>query len=160
VFAQLDQRTWDATIRMDLALTPRLSIQLYTQGFIGAGDYDRFREFDTPRGFHFLEYGVDGGSTISYDAANNQYTVDPDGAGTARAPFTLGNPDFRQRSLRSNAVLRWEWRPGSTLFLVWTHGQSGFSPDPSFRLFDELGNLWRDDQQNTFLVKVSYWLSR
>jgi hypothetical protein len=70
------------------------------------------------------------------------------------------NPDFRFRSLRSNLVVRCEYKPGSTLFLVWNHGQSGYNTDPTFSVFDELGNLLRDDQRNTFLVKVNYWLSR
>ena len=89
----------------------------------------------------------------------NRYTADPDGTGPADA-FSFGNPDFRYRSLRSNLVLRWEYMPGSTLFLVWNHGQSGYGTDPTFRVFDQLGSMFGDDQQNTFLVKVNYWLSR
>jgi hypothetical protein len=74
--------------------------------------------------------------------------------------MVFDNPDFRFRSLRSNLVVRWEYLPGSTLFLVWNHGQSGSASDPTFRVWDEFGSLLRDDQQNTFLVKVNYWLSR
>lgn len=159
VFARLDQRTFDLTLRAELALTPRLTLQLVAQPFFGAGDYYGFREFDRPGGFHFIEYGTDNGSTVGFDADANTYTIDPDGPTGARAPFQLYNPDFRFRSLRGNAVLRWEWRAGSTLFVVWTHGRSGFSTDPAFRLGEEFGNLWRDNQENTLLVKVSYWLS-
>jgi len=159
VFSELDQRGVDATVRMDVSLSPDLSIQLYAQPYISTGAYDGFKEFATPGTFDFVRYGVDGASTLSLDAEANEYTADVDGGGPA-APVTFGNPDFRFRSLRSNLVVRWEYMPGSTLFLVWNHGQSGYASDPTFRLFDELGNLFTDDQQNTFLVKVNYWLSR
>ncbi len=158
VFGASDQTTWDFTTRMDWALTPALTVQLYVQPFIANAAYSKFKEFTAPGAFVFTEYGVDGGSTIGYDAASRTYTVDPDGPG-ARAPFAIANPDFRTRSLTSNLVVRWEWRPGSTLFVVWNRGQSGFDPEPRFRLGDELDRLWHDDQRNTLLVKLSYWMN-
>jgi len=159
VFSELDQKTVNATLRVDVALSPDLSIQLYAQPFLAAGDYDGFKEFAAPGTFDFSRYGQDGASTLDYDAEANSYTVDADGDGPAE-PITFSNPDFRYRSLRSNLVLRWEYRPGSTLFLVWNHGQSGYASDPTFSVFDELGSLFGDDQQNTFLVKVNFWFSR
>jgi hypothetical protein len=87
------------------------------------------------------------------------YTVDPDGEGPAD-PFTFANPDFLVRSLRSNLVLRWEYAPGSTVFLVWNHGRSGSAADPTFRAFDGIRRLFADTQRNTFLIKVSYWISK
>jgi hypothetical protein len=63
------------------------------------------------------------------------------------------------RSLRGNLVLRWEYRPGSTFFLVWAHGRAGGTSDPRFNLWDQLGNLFTDNQQNTFLVKMNYWIT-
>ena len=158
VFSELDQTSVDLTMRLDVALTTRLSVQLYAQPFFAAGDYNGFKELATPGTFDFVHYGQDAGSTLAYDPGSGVYTVDPDGAGPANA-FSFGNPDFRFRSLRSNLVLRWEYRPGSTIFLVWNHGQSGFSPDPTFRFFDELRALTRDDQTNTLLVKVNWWVS-
>src|SRR5438309_1140935 len=99
-----------------------LSFQLYAQPFTFAGDYRDFRELRATRAYTFNVYGRDNASTIAYDGAANTYTADPDGAGPAPA-FTFDNPDFRTRSLRSNAVLRWEYRPGSTLFVVWTQSR-------------------------------------
>jgi hypothetical protein len=113
----------------------------------------------TPGTYDFLTYGSDNGSTLLFDTEENEYTADPDGSGPAEQ-MVFGNPDFRFRSLRSNLVVRWEYTPGSTLFFVWNHGQSGYNSDPTFSVFDEFGNLLRDDQQNTFLVKVNYWISR
>jgi hypothetical protein len=158
LFSELIQTSLDLTIRMDLALSPDLSIQLYAQPFVAAGDYQAFKEFETPRTFDFIHYGVDGNSTLTLDEETNVYTVDADGDGPA-APIQFDNPDFRFRSLRSNLVLRWEYIPGSTLFLVWNHGQSFYANDPEFRVFEELGDLFGDDQQNTFVVKLNYWLS-
>ena len=56
-------------------------------------------------------------------------------------------------------MIRWEYSPGSTLFLVWNRGQSGYDSDPTFNAFDELGTLLGDDQRNTFVVKLNYWIS-
>jgi hypothetical protein len=159
LFAQLDQTEVDLTVRMDIALSPRLSVQLWAQPYIASGDYAGFKELARPASFDFLRYGIDSGSTISFDEETNRYTVDPDGDGEA-PPITFENPDFLFRSLRSNLVLRWEYVRGSTLFVVWNHGRGGGSTEPSFQLGEQLGNLWDDDGQNTFLVKVNYWLSR
>jgi hypothetical protein len=106
-----------------------------------------------------VRYGEDGSSTLAFDQGANAYDADPDGAGPAPT-IRFANPDFSIRSLRSNLVVRWEYRPGSTLFLVWNHGRSGFSTDPTAGLFDEAGTLLDDTMRNTFMVKVNYWLSR
>jgi hypothetical protein len=158
LFSELVQTSLDMTVRMDVALTPDLSIQLYAQPFIAAGDYTGFKELAQPKTFDFLRYGTDNGSTISFDTESNEYTADPDGDGLAE-PITFENPDFRFRSLRSNLVVRWEYKPGSTVFLVWNHGRSASSDDPTFGVFDEVGNLFADQMTNTFLVKFNYWLS-
>jgi hypothetical protein len=159
LFSGLSQSSVNARIRVNLAMTPDLSIQLYAQPFIASGDYEEFKELASPGSYDFLSYGIDGASTLSFDSDANSYVADSDGAGPAQT-IEFGNPDFMFRSLRSNLVVRWEYTPGSTLFLVWNHGQSGYASDPTFRVFDEFGSLLRDDQQNTFLVKVNYWLSR
>ena len=158
LFSELDQTSLDLSIRMDWALSPNLSVQLWAQPFIATGDYEGFKELAAPRTFDFLTYGVDGNSTIAFDDAEGVYTVNPDGDGPAPA-ITFYNPDFSIRSLRSNLVVRWEYLPGSTLFLVWNHGRSGYSSDPTFRLGSGLRDLWNDDQQNTFLLKLNYWIS-
>ncbi len=157
--AELVRTSISAMVRVDVALSPDLSIQLYAQPYLAAGDYETYKELAAPSSFDFLRYGVDGGSTLAFDGDANEYTADPDGTGPAEE-FSFENPDFRYRSLRSNLVLRWEYMPGSTLFLVWNHGQSGSGTDPTFRMFDQLGSMFGDDQKNTFLVKVNYWLSR
>jgi hypothetical protein len=159
LFSELLQNSFDATIRTDVALSPNLTVQWYLQPFIATGDYVRFKELAEPRTYNFLYYGVDGASTIEYDAESSAYTVDPDGGAGPAEPIRFSNPDFRVRSLRSNLVVRWEYTPGSTLFFVWNHGRSGYENEPTLNLFDEIGSVFSDTMQNTFLVKFNYWLS-
>jgi hypothetical protein len=99
------------------------------------------------------------GSSITYDAPTATYTVHPDGAQLADS-FTIANPNFRTRSLRINAVLRWEYGPGSTLFVVWTQNRAGDFADPTFDVGRDLGReLFKDRPTNVLLVKVNYWMS-
>ncbi|MEJ2206608.1 MAG: DUF5916 domain-containing protein [Gemmatimonadota bacterium] len=158
LFSELFQRSLNSTIRANVSLTPGLSVQLYAQPLLASGDYERFKELARPGTFEFLQYGVDGASTSVFHEGENRYAVDPDGPGPA-APITFGNPDFSFRSLRSNLVLRWEYRPGSTLFLVWNHGRSGDSNDATVGMWDEATSLLDDTMRNTFMVKFNYWLS-
>jgi hypothetical protein len=160
VFAALDRSTLDITLRADWAVTPSMTLQAYVQPLVATGDYERFQELAAPSSFDFIEYGVDGASSVSFDAASNTYEVDADGPAGPGAPVSFGNPDFRVRSLRSNVVLRWEYLPGSTLYVAWSQDRFARSSDPSFQALSELGHLFTDDMRNVFLVKVSYWLSR
>ena len=164
VFAELYQHTVELTFRVNAAISPALSIQLYAQPFSFSGNYRSFKELLAPRTYAFTTYGRDNGSTIrdtvlgSGGNAGQGYVVDPGGRGR---PFTLADPDFRTRSLQFKAVLRWEYRPGSTLYLAWTQSRSGYFPgDSSFSVGRDLGTeLFRDRPTNVLLVKVSYWLS-
>ncbi|HEU5162913.1 MAG TPA: DUF5916 domain-containing protein [Thermoanaerobaculia bacterium] len=156
VFAPVETNELDLTTRFDLAITRNLTFQLYLQPFVARGDYDGFRELARPASLDYLEYGVDGGS-VAFDAATNFYTIDPDASGPG-APFTFRNPDFNERSLRGNAVVRWEFRPGATAYFVWSQNRSGRVIDGEFdpgRDLDALAGLPADD---VFMVKVSYWL--
>jgi len=156
VFAELAQESLDLTARLDLALTPSMTLQLYAQPFIAIGEYVGFKAFSEPGSYRFLAYG-DGGSTASLDPDTNMYTVDADGSGPAEA-IAFHNPDFRARSLRSTIVLRWEYLPGSTLFLVWSQDRFDRSDDPAFGAFGDLGRSFGDAGRNVFLLKVNYWL--
>jgi hypothetical protein len=100
-------------------------------------------------------YGQDVG-TISQQQ-DGSYTVDPDGTGPAAA-FAFGNPDFNFRSLRGNAVLRWEYRPGSTVFFVWTQSRSDVAPNGDLQFSRDVSGLFDAKPDNIFLLKVNYWL--
>ncbi|GAC1649573.1 MAG: hypothetical protein NVS4B3_06880 [Gemmatimonadaceae bacterium] len=162
VFAFLRQRALSFDTRVNVTFTPNFTLELFTQPFFSTGDYSRFREFAAPRTITMLEYGRDAGS-ITYTgptaAADGFYTVDPGGPAPAR-PFTLADPNFSFRSLRGNAVLRWEYRPGSTLFFVWTQQRSGSDALGTFDLGRERSALFRDRPTNIFQVKMNYWIGR
>ncbi len=156
VFAPVDTNELDLTTRFDLAVTRNLTVQLYVQPFVARGDYEGFRELAQPASLDYFEYGIDGG-TVAFDPATNLYTIDPDAAGAA-APFWFRNPDFKDRSLRGNAVVRWEFRPGSAAYFVWSQNRAAriIDGDLDFgRDLDALAGLPSDD---VFMVKVSYWL--
>jgi len=158
VFAYLRQRTVSFDARVNMTFTPDLTLELFAQPFIASGEYTSFREFAAPRTVDKLEYGKDIG-TIAYDAPNARYVVDPDGAGPSSS-FNIGNPDFTVRSLRGNSVLRWQYRPGSTVFFVWTQERSGFDDVGRLQVGPQSAAIFRDRPVNIFLVKVNYWLGR
>jgi hypothetical protein len=153
VFARLDQRTLSANLRLNVSFTPNLSFQTYLQPLLSAGSYTEFKELARARSYEFIRYGLDNGST--YDPATG--TVDPDGPGPAPA-FEVDDPSFNYKSLRGNAVLRWEYRPGSTLFLVWTQSRSDYEEMGALRFRPSLRRLFDAEAENIFLVKVSYYL--
>ena len=119
--------------------------------------YRRFSEFAAPRTVRKLVYGRDVG-TITRDAAGT-YTVDPDNGGAAK-PFSFGDPNFTYRSLRGTAVLRWEYRPGSTVFFVWTQQRSGVDPFGDFQFRRDYPGIFHDRPDNVFLVKATWWIGR
>ncbi len=158
VFAFLRQKTLSVDTRVNVTFTPDVTLELFAQPFVASGKYTQFRQFERPRSLDKQTYGVDVG-TIAYNGATAVYTVDPDGNGPATS-FTIDNPDFTVRSLRGNAVLRWQYRPGSTVFLVWTQERNGSNAVGEFDLRGQSSAIFRDRPDNIFLVKVNYWLGR
>ena len=158
VFAALAQRQAYVTVRANATFSPTLSFQLYAQPFAFAGDYSDFKELRARKTFAFNHYGRDNGSTIS--RVGDTYIVEPDGA-VPGDTLRFRDPDFRTRAVKVNAVLRWEYRPGSTLFVVWTQSRSGYVPyDAGFDLQrDFRRELFRDRPTNVLLVKLNYWVS-
>ncbi|HXY41632.1 MAG TPA: hypothetical protein VEQ10_18285, partial [Vicinamibacteria bacterium] len=122
VFAGFEQQELGLTLRLEWVFSPRLTLQMYAQPLLSRGDYAGFKELLRPRSFEFLVYTR---QQLAYDPLSATYTADP-GRGE---PFSFADPDFSYRSLRVNTVLRWEWRPGSALFAVWTQGRES-SADP------------------------------
>ena len=168
VFGELLQHQFYVTLRANATFSPTLSLQLYAQPFTFSGDYGNFKELEARKTFAFNRYGRDNGSTIgdtllvSGTDTVPGYVVDPDGPSASAAKrFTFQDPDFRTRSVKVNAVLRWEYRPGSTLFVVWTQSRSGYWPyDASFDVNrDFQRELFLDRPTNVLLVKFNYWLS-
>ena len=156
VFADVRQREARLNTRLDWTFSPYVSLQLLLQPFASAGEFLRYKEFLTPREFKFATYGETQG-TITRDGST--VTIDPDGAGAA-ASFAFGERDYTARELRGNAVLRWELRPGSTLFLVWQQTRDSFETGANLDAAGELGALFGEPARNVFLVKFAWWFGR
>jgi hypothetical protein len=137
-------------VRVNYTFTPNLTLETYAEPFASSGRFSRFGELLAPRSRELLEYGTRGTTITTAPDGSRVVTV-------AAQSFEISNEDFNVRSLRSNVVLRWEWRPGSTLFLVWQQDQEGDRPFGRVRPRDLLDALsTRGD--SFFAVKISYWL--
>jgi hypothetical protein len=125
------------------------------QPLIVSGDYTDYKELRAPRSFDFNVYGQDAG-TIASDGSGG-FVVDPDADGPAPA-FNVGDQNFNFRSLRANLVFRWEYRPGSTLFLVWQQRRSGVASTGNFDFGRDFGAIFDNPATNVLAVKATYWL--
>lgn len=155
IFSTLRQTELSLVTRLNYTFTPNLSFELYAQPLVSHGDYGTPKEFQTPKGYRFATYGEDIG-TISKNGT--KYTVDPDGAGPA-SPFSVNDRSFTTRSLRGNAVLRWEYRPGSTLYAVWQQDRLNNEFLNDFSVGSAFGSVFEGHANNVFAVKWSYWLN-
>jgi hypothetical protein len=156
VFADVDQSQVSLTTRANWILSPRMSLQVFAQPLIAVGRYWDFKELARPHTFSFSRYGYDIGR-LGLDSG--RYAVDPDGSGPA-SPFTFDDPNFNFKSLRVNAVFRWEWRLGSTLYLVWTENRQDFSNPGQFSLTRDAGRMFAAPPNDIFQVRFSYWFSK
>jgi hypothetical protein len=138
-FARLEQPVRALTARLDYTMTPTLSVQWYAQVYLSRGAYSNIRALASARARRYEERFV--------PYADTTVTRNPDGV------------DFRQ--LRSNAVIRWEYRPGSTLFIVWTQRRHiDSSNSGTLRTGPDLRELFSRRPDNVLAIKLSYWLSR
>jgi hypothetical protein len=160
VFAELEQRTVSMNARVNWTFSPELTLELFAQPFIATGEYRNFREFTRPRSLERVDYDATQ-LTENRDEQGNleSYTLDAD-RNAETTNFTFGNPDFNVRSLRGNAVLRWEYRPGSTLFFVWQQERAGSNGYGDFDLGRDVGNIFDQHPNNVFVIKASYWIGR
>ncbi len=141
VFAELDQQTIDATFRADVLFSRSLSLQFYAQPYLTVGEYSRPKQLARADSYDF-------------DAAEGIPEFDPE---------AISDYDFRYASVNVNVVFRWEYRPGSTFYLVWKQGRSeyaerGWSGD-SFNTSLSPDDMFDTEPENTLLAKVSYWFS-
>ena len=162
VLSGLQQKQVAFDTRLNVTLSPRMTLELYAQPFFASGHYDKFKEFVAPRQGVYNTYGGNAGTvTTQRDSAGaiTRYTIDPDGAGAA-VPFSFANPDFTQQSLRGNAVFRWEYHPGSVLYFAWTHSRFRQDGQGVLDFSHERDALYAAHPDNVFLVKASWWVPR
>ena len=151
----LSQQTLQATIRLDYCINPNLTIQYYGQPFISRGKYRSFNYVSNARAAYYGDRITSYHSNqINFNEGDNLYSVDENADGTS--DYTFENPDFSQVSFNSNLVLRWEYIPGSEIFLVWSQGIFG---DANRRddLFSGINNqIFNRKPENIFLIKATY----
>ncbi len=151
--AEIDQQTISAALRINYTVNPNLTIQYYGEPFISRGRYSNFKYITNPVANNLYDrFHLFNANQISYN--NSIYSVDEDVNGSV--DYTIDNPDFSYVQFRSNLVIRWEYTPGSEIFLVWSQGKSGLQ-DPTDHLFRSLNNqVFTEKADNNFLIKVTY----
>ncbi|UCG88904.1 MAG: carbohydrate binding family 9 domain-containing protein [Gemmatimonadota bacterium] len=165
LFSDLERRSFSVQTRLNVAFSPALTLQLYAQPLVSSGDYLTYKQLERSESFAFDtfeegeaqniddEVSCSGGRTC---VSEGRRYVDFEGDGTTDHSFS--DKDFNFRSLRLNAVLRWEFRPGSTVFLVWQQSRSNRENVGSFELGRDVSRLWGAEPENMFIVKFTYWL--
>ena len=159
IFAELTQKLISMTIRLDYTLTPNLSIQFYGEPFLTAGIYDNYKEVvdqyrlsDDYRK-RFRNYESD---ELTYFEDDEDYGVDYNGDGDF--DYFFGKRDFNFKQFKSNLVIRWEYLPGSILYLVWSQGFDHWTSNGQFNIRNDLGDLFKSNPENVFMLKLSYLL--
>jgi hypothetical protein len=135
VFGRLDQRTSSMTMRVNYTITPNLSVQIYAQPFVSSGIYNQFKELVN-------------GRAKDYDHRYASYDYRP-----------LVPPDFKALSFRTTNVMRWEYKPGSALFVVWQQAAEGPGQVNGFHYGQDFSDVFSTPASNAFLVKLAYWLN-
>jgi hypothetical protein len=149
VFARMDQTTLSANLRLDVSFTRNLTLQTYVQPLISEGRYGGYKALARSGSYEFVRYGPD--AVASPEAV----VVTPAGGES----FAFPNPSFNVKSLRGNAVLRWEYRPGSVLYFVWTQTRArDFDPVGDLRVGPSMRRLFDAGANDIFLVKATYYL--
>jgi len=152
VFSHIDRGTYSTQFRWNYTFKPDLTLDFYGEPFAASGRYDHIGELITARTRLMRAYGTDGTTLTTLADGSRRVT---DGA----AAFTLRSRDFNVQSFRSNLVLRWEWRAGSTLYFVWQQDRSAEILVPTrVSVGDLFGSLGRGGD-NFFAIKASFWLS-
>lgn len=155
IMADMDQRTLSASVRVDYNINPNLTIQYYGEPFISRGHYKDFNRVTNPVAEYYGDrFSVFNTNQIAYDSGSDSYLVDEDTNGSD--DYAVGNPDFAYVQFRSNLVLRWEYIPGSEIFLVWSQGTTGLG-NPKDDLFRSLDSqILGRKPENIFLIKATY----
>jgi hypothetical protein len=155
ITANLDQNTLSASIRLDYNINPNLTIQYYGQPFVSRGRYTAFNKVVNPKAYYYGDrISRFDSSQIHFDTLNNSYHVDEESNGAI--DYSIPNPDFAFAQFRSNLVARWEYIPGSELFLVWSQGITS-NGNPNESLFTQLDTqILGRKPINTFLMKITY----
>ena len=158
IYGSIDQKTFSLSARIDLVLSPELTIQFWGQPFIASGDFSDFKYITNPKAEQFSDrFHTYNSEEISYDDPSSTYRVSEEDTGLT---YEFGNPDFNVKEFLSNLVFRWEYRPGSYLYLVWSQTRSGYDPWGYFNFGDDFMDMWDSHPTNVLMMKLSYRIGR
>ena len=159
VLARLDKKIFSLSARVNISVTPDFSIQFWGQPFLFSGKYSRYKYVTDPRAndydARFREYAANEISRYYSETDEDfYYSIDENSDGTE--DYNFQEPDFRFMQFRSNLVARWEYKPGSVLYLVWSQGRTGYEEDHRFNIHENMKELFDTHPQDIFLIKLSY----
>jgi len=156
IFASIDRKTINASFRINLNLSPDLTLQYWGQPFIATGKYYDHKYITDPMAEKYTDrfrlYNEDQISMVE-----DEYRIDENSDGTL--DYTFDNSDFNVKEFLSNFVVRWEYNPGSSLYLVWSQTRSNYGTNGDLDVMDDIGDLFGSDgdkPHNVFLIKFSY----
>jgi hypothetical protein len=153
IYASIDQKTLGLSLRLNLSITPNFTLQYWGQPFISAGEYTDFKKITDPNADLYTDrYYTFSGNEITYNGTDNIYEV-VDEPGLA---YSFDNPDFNIKEFKSNFVARWEYVPGSTLFIVWTQGRNRYNSYGEFDPQQDMTDMFDIHPHDIFLIKLSY----
>ncbi len=155
----IDQKTTALTFRFTYNISPDFTIQYYAMPFVSAGKYDAFKYISDPAAENYtnryIAYTPSQIRNKADEDGNITYFVDEDSNG--EDDYDFENPDFNVRDFNSNLVLRWEYKPGSILYVVWTQHRSNYSNTGRYSFADDSRDLFMETYpHDVFLVKLSY----
>jgi hypothetical protein len=150
VLGRIEQTTAALEARVSYGFSPTLNLDVYAQPFLSHGSYTAFRNVADAKHPDFeTRLPLIPTGTLTLDPATNRY---------ATPGYSFRNPDFNVREFRLNAVLRWEYKPGSALFLVWTQAREDYGRESDWDVGRDLDQLFLAPATNVFMVKVNYWI--
>ena len=156
IFASIDQKTISTSLRVNLNLSPNLTLQYWGQPFVATGKYYNYKFITEPMATRYRDrFWTYNDNQISFDT--DHYNIDENSDG--KIDYTIGKNDFNVKQFLSNFVVRWEYSPGSTLFLVWSQTRSYYTDSGQMDYFNDIGNLFNkglNTPHNVFLIKFSY----
>jgi hypothetical protein len=159
IFAHINQNTVNMSIRVNYNITPDLTLQYWGQPFIATGEYSSYKYITDSKADELTNrYSNYTENQISFNSDWNIYQIDDNRDGTS--DYSFAKPDFNVKTFLSNFVMRWEYLPGSVIYLVWSQNRNQYVNDGSFDFSDNIQNLFIGNATNVFLVKFSYRIGR
>ncbi len=154
LFGTIDQKTLGLTFRIDLNISPEFSVQYYGSPYISRGSYSEFKHITDPNANKFSDRYE---AYINPVFSGDKYGLDENG--DTVTDYYIGNPDFNFHQFRSNLVAKWEYRPGSFIYLVWSSERTGYTNSSGASVSESIKEMRKVFPNNVFLIKLNYWFS-